>query len=477
MKAIKIISLFLLVSIGSHAQITWNMGMNIATSNFGNMHPRISTDASGNPIVLWNGTMGAMFSRWTGTAFTTPVALNPASMPVAGASWMGPDIASHGDTVYVTFKITPEQDTSSHIYIVRSFDGGQNFSMPFQVDHIGDSISRFPALAIDDNGNPVVAFMKFNSSFMDSRWVVTRSDDFGSTFNTDVKVSGWNGSAAVCDCCPGAIVCAGNTSMMLYRDNNNNIRDIWAGLSTDNANTFTAGVPIDQNNWQIFSCQATGPDGVIVGDTLYSVFMSEASGMPLVYYSAAPVNSVTGATAVQITGTSMGLNAQNYPRIASDGTAMGIAWKQSVNGSDQAMLLFTNDVMAGLPATPDTVDLANVTSVDVAISNGKVYVVWEDDASNTVRYRVGTFNSTTNITGAARPAVKVFPAVTTDCITVSNTGDATVMVVNAMGSMVLEKKISGTSQLSLKGVEDGIYFINVVSSSNQITSTKISKIK
>jgi hypothetical protein len=60
----------------SNAQVTWNMGMNVAASGFGNMHPRIVTNGTGDPLILWNGNSNAMFSRWNGSAFTTPVALN-----------------------------------------------------------------------------------------------------------------------------------------------------------------------------------------------------------------------------------------------------------------------------------------------------------------------------------------------------------------------------------------------------------------
>src|SRR6187399_144931 len=146
MKKITTLFTLIFISILADAQITWNMAMDVAGSSFGNMHPRIVTNASGDPLILWNHSMNAMFSRWNGTGFTTPVALNPAPLMVAGASWMGPDIAAKGDTVYVVFKQMPEADTSSHIYIIRSFDGGTTFSMPFQVDNIGDSISRFPTL-------------------------------------------------------------------------------------------------------------------------------------------------------------------------------------------------------------------------------------------------------------------------------------------------------------------------------------------
>src|SRR5690348_13693324 len=113
---------FVVFGVYSFAQVTWTSGTNIASSTYGNMHPRIALDASGNPLVVWNGSMNVYFSKWNGAAFTMPVQLNTAPVQVAGASWMGPDIAAKGDTVYVVYKVMPESDTSSHIFLCRSFD-------------------------------------------------------------------------------------------------------------------------------------------------------------------------------------------------------------------------------------------------------------------------------------------------------------------------------------------------------------------
>ena len=202
---ISAVLLFTYQVVSAQSGIVWISGMNISANAYSNMHPRMTLDRSGNPMVIW-GRMSdesVFFSRWNGTAFTMPVKLN-GSLTIATASWMGPDIASYGETVYVEMKQTPEADTTSGIYMVRSFDGGQNFSLPYRIDNIADSVSRFPTVTTDATGNPLVAFMKFDAAFNDSRWVVTASNDYGNSFSTDAKASGWGSSPAVCDCCPGA---------------------------------------------------------------------------------------------------------------------------------------------------------------------------------------------------------------------------------------------------------------------------------
>jgi len=473
-KSLPIFFLLLSVKVIAQSGISWNMGMNISTNTYSNMHPRMTLNGAGNPMVIWGrmSDQSCFFSRWTGSVFTAPVKLSGA-MPVASTSWYGSDIASHGDTVYVVMRQSPESaDTSKHIYIVRSFDGGQNFSSPVRVDFIGSNISRFPTVTTDAVGNPIVAFMKFNNSFIDSRWVVTKSDDYGKTFSADVKASGWGSSAEVCDCCPGAIVTEGSKSALLYRDNNSNIRDNWMGVSTDNAASFTNGCNIDKNNWMINSCPSSGPDGVAVGDTVYSTFMSSGSGSYRNYFSKASLSSISTRSVTNLTGQITGLSQQNFPRIASNGKAMAIVWKQTVNAKAQLPILFTNDIKKGFPTAYDTVDLVDITNADVAVANGKVWVVWEDDNAQTVKFRSGTFIPITTgiMESISQNLFSIFPNPATNSvhITLANvSGKLTVN--NLLGQEIFSKLIYNHTELNTTEWSIGVYFITMQSGQSIFT--------
>lgn len=462
----KLILLFLVISsisVYAEGAITWNASKDVSPKSYSNMHPRITVDGSGNPMVIW-GRMSdesVFFSRWNGTGFSTPVKLNPTGLTVATASWMGPDIASKGDTVYVVVKQTPENLSTSHIYIMRSFDAGITFSAPIRVDAIADSLSRFPTVSIDDVGNPIVAFMKFNPMFMKSRWAVAKSTDYGNTFTKDVKVSGWSGvDAEICDCCPGAVISSGNVSAMLYRDNLKNIRDIWTGISTDNNTTYNRGFRADNTNWGINSCPASGPDGVIIGDSLYSVFMSGASGDMRTYFSKSSISTGKANSATPLTGSIANLSQQNYPRIASSGKAMAIVWKQIVNGRTQLPILFTNDVSKGLPATYENVDLNDNTSVDVAMTSDKVFVVWEDDNTGTITYRTGTYTPPVNSVeeGIVRSDFIIYPNPASDFIEIESVEyTGLIKIFNQAGITVLETVPQ--EKIDIRCLASGVYFL------------------
>lgn len=444
--------------------ITWNMAMNISGSTYSNMHPRIALDRQNNPMVVW-GRMtdqSVLFSRWNGTVFTTPVSLNPMWLTVATGSWQGPDIASYGDTVYVVVKQTPEAIDSNHIYIMTSFNAGVSFGPPVRVDFIADSISRFPSVTTDSTGNPIVAFMKFDASFGDARWVVTRSLDYGNTFTTDVKASGQTGGL-VCDCCPGSILNTGNDILMLYRANMGNIRDSWAGISYDGGTTFPAVINIDQNNWNLFACPSSAPDGVRIGDTLYSVFMNGASGISRTYLSTSSVSNTTIGNINLITGNITGLGQQNYPRIATAGHAMAVVWKQSVNNSDQLPLLFTNNYASGLPASYDTVDLNNITNADVALSDGNIFVVWQDDGSNTVKYRSGSFIPVAGIKENGTNNFSFFPNPANSSLNIflPSNENCTLCIFNSQGKKIYSANHYGTCKLQTNTWLNGIYFFQL----------------
>ncbi len=479
MRSICISLLFVTLTMHVFAQsgITWDAPLDIADATFDNKFPRMALDGEGNPLVIWGdpGQSSVYFSRWDGVAFTTPEKLNPDWLTVATAGWMGPDIAAYGDTVYVVVKRTPEDIASNRIFLISSFDGGISFGSPVELGFIGDSISRFPTVTTDDDGNPIIAFMKFNPAFLDSRWVVTRSADLGISFSDDVKASGWDGSAEVCDCCPGAVVASGDNCAVLYRNNDENIRDNWAGISSDHANAFTTGFAMETSNWMLMACPSSGPDGVIIGDTLFSVFMNGASGMNRTYFSKSSISSGALGGFQLLTGMIAGMNLQNYPRIASDGDAMGIVWKQTISGTSELPILFTNNYTTGIPVDYEIVYSDNISNPDIAVRNGNVFVTWQDDNSGTVKCRKGTYTPlTTDVPSIdSENYLQIFPNPALDVLFIRAGGLMVeeIEIFNIAGNRVFTGTVHSVAQISVAGWQPGVYLIKIKSSEGNYQQT------
>ncbi len=449
------------------AQVDWDPAIPVAGSSFGNNHPRVTADRAGNPLVLWSEGNDVFLARWNGLSFTMPRKLNPDGITVANADWMGPDIAAHGDTVYVVYKETPEDQANKHIWCRRSTDGGLTFDDPVQVENAGDSKSRFPAVTTDALGHPVIAFMKFNSVFGEARWVVTRSFDWGTTFTPDILASGWSGPASdVCDCCPGTITCSGDRVAVVYRDNNQNIRDSWIGLSNDGGVTFTTGANVDGHNWMLQSCPATGPDGVIVGDTLYATFMNGATGKSIVYHNKTALTDLVTPPSTAVPGSGSGLQ-QNYSRIASFGSAVALLWRNTANSATGLDLMFTADIHDGFPAFADTLAFSQVVNGDVAVTKDHIHVVWQNNSTGVVNFRTGEYES--RVGTKETPSVQklnCYPNPASDAWTIRLTDanpEAVIRVMDLQGRVVLRLTAGYGPEIHIPchDLVPGIYLLHV----------------
>ncbi|MBK9413702.1 MAG: hypothetical protein IPN61_09855 [Bacteroidetes bacterium] len=121
--------------------------------------------------------------------------------------------------------------------------------------------------------------------------------------------------------------------------------------------------------------------------------MNGASGSPKVYFSSSSISNMSLTSVQQLSGN----NDQNYPRISNYESAVGIVWKETVSGENKALLRFSSDINNGLNPVTDTIANAGVVNADVAIHDGNVYVVWQDDISGTVKFKSGIYVPTTNI--------------------------------------------------------------------------------
>ena len=217
---------------------------------------------------------------------------------------------------------------------------------------------------------------------------------------------------------------------------------------------------MDKNKLLLNFCSSTGPDGIIIDDTLYSVFMNGASGTSRVHLSKFNINGDTVNTVSLLTNSISGLSSQNYPRIDHFGSAAAVVWKQTISGKSQLSILFTNNIANGFPESYDTVRLNYITNTDVAISNGNVYVVWQDDNSGTVKFRKGTFtpvNSSINKIQENRFSIYPNPVTSELNIQLSVNKIFEIEIINSLGNTIIKTK--NVNNIDVSALSNGIYFI------------------
>jgi hypothetical protein len=464
-----IFPLLFLLPLIQHAQVNWDEQIIVNTSaDYENLHPRIQLDGENNPVIIWGSTSvaGVYFSRWDGLGFTLPMKINPDDMEIFTASWAGPDLASYGDTLYIVVKENPE--ATAPVYLFASYDGGVSFSAPVIVDGmIGEDISRFPAVTVNGEGQPIVAFMKLDSDFSNPRYVVSTSDDYGMSFEMDLLASDFSGGE-VCDCCPVSVVAENNYVATLYRDNLDNLRNSWAGISNNGGDMFVSGIQIDQTNWTIMACPASGPDGVIIGDSLYSVFMSAADGDTKCFFSASSLLTLEDGMDLPLTDFFPEASTQNYPRAASYNNAVAMVWKQISDDNSQAPILFTENILerSWVIDTVAHIDFYGIENADVVLSADAIHVVWQDNHFDAVYYRKGTYGTPVKTNDIFNQQIKVYPNPAGDIVYVDEYGGSKTISLEfseitgcklQVEYEIFENKIS----VNTASLPAGMYFLNI----------------
>ena len=472
MRKIFIASLLLLsVRCFSQKSVYWYDPIAVADKTYGNLHPRVVLDKHDNPLVLWGDANGRAFlSKWDGREYTEPIQVNTDGGQVFTESWAGPEIASQGDTIYMVFKQMPED--RGHIMIRHSYDGGKNFSIEEEVEDSNCTWTRFPTVAIDPYGDPLVAFMKFDSGFLNPQYVVAKSKDLGDSFIHYAIVTDYSGGQ-VSDCCPATVIESGNATVALYRDNLRGLRNIWAGISRNGAGSFTKGIQIDQTNWSTKACQPNAPHGIIISDTVYAVYMSGGDSS-LIYLSKTSLSGMVSVSA-PLTGNFPGLVGQNFPRIANLGNATAIAWEQSVGSHTQVCASFTNDITLAVPSRYDTLITGNLANADIAVGNGHIYVVWQDDSSGRVMAKVGRYEQTlANKMLAENTTIAVITAANGKYFTVSLPDISNIMMIDLSGKEYeMDTKCKHNScKVNIEDMDPGVYIVRIFGKDDKVYNYK-----
>ncbi len=393
----------------AQVNINWTDPIDVAPSSFGNDYPRIVLNGDNIPLITWGGNNKVYFSKMAMTGFTDPLKLNNDTTNAYVASWTGPDLAARNDTIYASFM---HQEWGEKTYLIRSFDNGDSFSEPVLIENYPDSTSRFPTVTIDQAGHPLVGIMKMAHNESNPHYVIRKSLDHGVSFTEESNAGGWSGAESIaCDCCPASLKASDENVVLIYRDNLNNIRDIYASVSSDYGATFPQGFAVDNNEWQIFGCPSSGPDAVIIGDTLYSVFLSKNR----CYLSRSSISDGT-LISIDTLGASNTSGTQNYPRIDNYNNQVAISWRENSSGT-KLFLSYTDDITNGLPFLQDTVFTSSLSSGDLVLGEDGIHIALEDINNGTVKYMKGTFG-TTPVRTIENYSISLYPNPTSDYITI-----------------------------------------------------------
>lgn len=391
---IRIALLFCLLTplwVCSQAPLYWSPPFEVAPSNFHNLRPQVELVFGDTPLVLWGSTVGGRkgwLARWNGNGFDMPQRANP-NGSINAYTVEGPNLAARGDTAYLVYTTAPSQ--AAKVMLRSSFDGGQTWNPPVWVDSLGTDLPTFPNIAIGPGGQPILLYMRQQSNYENPRYVVHTSTDAGQSWRPQVDASAPAPGGEVCDCCTAKLYPTPDKLVTLFRNNDNNLRDIWATWSTDGGASFTHGMDVDTTDWTLPACPSSGPEGHVAGDSLFSVFMSNGSGEQRIFLSAAHLDSQAIAYHRQL-DPGVGQNAeQNFPAVAGKGDTIGVVWAFTDGNSSAIYMNYSFSGPAGLFSQPAFSVVNGIAGMhdypDIAFNQGAFHIVWANQTLSRVMYR------------------------------------------------------------------------------------------
>ena len=464
MKKIIYFLVFLLVCIESDAQtLNWSATQAISSgSQSGYDRPRVVTTANNFPLIMWTKTStpkSIRVSRWNGTSFSIPYDIVSPVLEVTG--FIGPEIASKGDTVYVIF--LSARSPNNYIYLISSFDGGLTFSDTVRVSDNSNTYKfSMPNVIINTDGNPIVSYMTCTNSWTDWEQMVKVSSDFGNTFSSAFNVSAL-APGEPCDCCKSSLVANGNDVFLLFRNNDMDVRNSYVAKSSDGGLTFTTTNDVDNANWVIGSCPSTSAQGMLSGDSIIIVRRSGANGQDKLLLSA--VNSTNLQYAYNHNIDPISFGVQNFPEIGGNRDTIGVVWQDNRNSYMDCYFSYSTtgaNTISGSVYMSDTNNVGSQTDPDICFTNSVFHFVYENVGTHEILYRSATFANNTAITKLDNNKLLIYPNPTTEKIKISTHLKGLVSIKNIEGKLLVEvEKHQENEVIDISLLPSGIYTVEL----------------
>ena len=455
---------------GVSQSLGWSAEQTIYTTTSGrNIRPRLMALDSSRGIIIWGDqeNQSIHYALWENHLLGLPKTLNIDQKKAFITSWASTEMAGRQNLVYIVFKEDP--DETGKIYLLKSTDYGQTFSAPIAVVVPINFYCRFPGVAIDQNQQPIISYMRFKTDWSQPEYVSIRSHDFGETFDPYTLVTNPNLGEA-CDCCPVSMETDANRIAVFYRNNRNNIRNMAAAVSENNGNTYDLVAELDTANWQIFNCPSTGGNGFFADTFLHTTWTSGRTGSSKAYYSRLNLRSkqVDGFSDIKNT---QGRNfQQTYPRIAGHQDTVAIVWGELVQNMDVFFSYFTKDSYPLLSSNTQRVNsmtFGHQSSPDIDFNQSVFYICWQDLNDNSIKFKTAEFSINTEVTDESNRAEYILERIRSGYkITLAREVDSWYLS-NMSGKQLQQGKRSNQLEIHLQ--HPGVYLLTLMSESRAVS--------
>ncbi len=459
-KLIAVFYLALSCSLSAQTLVQWSDSTVISSTTLPVTAPRITFLADGTPLATW-GTSGSpariWCARYENNAFSTPVSVVQSTIQPALFGFGGYDVAVSGTQVFVVF-----ENTQQGILLSKSTDGGLSFEPPVTVQAaVPGGYNTLASIVIDGTGNPVISYIFEKNG---ATYQVKRSTDGGQTFLDAVVGNAPSPGGMVCECCTADMLASGDSIWMVYRNNNQNLRDIWVSRSTNLAASFDTAADVDSTDWVLSFCPIAGPRMARAGDSLVTVWTSGASGKGRIYLSTLHAGSMQFGDQIAFPA-QLDLNVQSQADITASGDTIGLVF---VEKSREIYFHYSISGSKGLKSNSAVFKDGTHTLQYPSINfrNGVFHLVYADPTSDKVLYRRGVITqSSPGREPTKSVGFELYPNPGNGLASIKTGGELiqAVMVTDVHGKLVQQREITSNENpdINLEGYPDGLYFVHL----------------
>ena len=285
-----------------------------------------------------------------------------------------------------------------------SGNGGQTWSEPFPLVSPDVTEDHFmPVPAFDQDGVPFVAIKLGNPPNV-SEGLLRPADEITGLWLDAISTSENAAGEAICECCPSNPFFHNSRYWNVVRNNNDNIRDMWLlGSSEDNPTDWPLAMDLDNTDWWISGCPATGAQtaGPTSSGEHWSVFMSAGgdSGMSLVYLTRMTLDEEASTSVISepLTPNQFSNSPQNHPSISVSSNWAAVAWEQNTAGYDIQLVLSNHE---GASLWDNAINLTEAQGGQhrqptVILDGDALHLAWKNSMTGSVQYMCGFVNAGT----------------------------------------------------------------------------------
>lgn len=317
-------------------------------------------------FAIWVGTQSGrsdvFFSKSTdgGNTFSIPINL---SADTHGQSAYAA-FAQKDKNVYVVWQTS--LTGTADVFLAKSTDGGNSFGKPILISDSA-KLAAFPQMAISDNH---VYFSWLEMAENNSTNIVfTKSDDGANTIGTPSYMTSHSGNSGI-----PKLVATGSQVYLAWEDNSKKNFEIYLSKSDDYGATFNPPVDISTT-----SGQSGTPQIAVSKNNIYAVWMDDTSGNYDILFAKSSDGGKSFGDPVNVSKLH---TDSGYPQLAVSGNDVYVTWTQTIvdPNYDVYFAKSTDDGKTFDAPINISKDLGPSGWPNIA-TDGAIYISWVDSST------------------------------------------------------------------------------------------------